>query len=49
MDDDQETEWWREVRYRSLRYGESKKVPAKSMELVLRVKVGDHDRFALAE
>ena len=49
IDDDEETEWWREVRYRSLRYGESKNVPAKSMEIVLKEKVEGNDRVALDE
>lgn len=49
MDDDQETEWWREVRYRSLRYGELKNVPSRSMELVSRERVEDNDRLMLNE
>jgi hypothetical protein len=49
MDDDLKTEWWREVRYRSLRYGDSKNEPENSMKIVSREKLEVNDRSALGE
>ena len=49
MDDDQGMEWWREVRYRSLRYGDSKNEPENSIKLVSREKLEVNDRSALGE
>jgi hypothetical protein len=47
MDDGQEIEWWREIRYRSLRYGDSKNEPENSIKLLSRQKLEDNDRSAL--
>ena len=49
MNDDQEMEWWREVRYRSLRYGDSNNEPENSIKLVSREKLEVNDRSALGE
>jgi hypothetical protein len=49
MDDDLETEWWREVRYGRVRYGDSKNEPESSIKLVPREILEDNDRLPLDE